>query len=124
MQSLTEMFKPQESVAGFTLGGFLDDLDLDLEDLPALGAGSGPVASETAQPLYRPAAPPTRSQPVSQRPGAFDPHEPLFFPFPFEEDEKPGGLLHGMPESQKKELLERSWTGTSTFKRFKRTQNM
>lgn len=119
MNSLTEMFKPQEAGLGFMLGDLLDEGEFDLEELP-----SEPTA--LTQPSFRPQAQMHAPQPrhAGTRAGAFDPHEQLFFPFPIEEDELPGGVAYGLTETQREALLARSWTGVSEFKRFKRTQNM
>lgn len=121
MNSLTEIFKPQEAGIGFTLGDLLDDGEFDLEELPAEPAAP-------LQPSFRPQAQlgNLQARQATQHGAAahFDPHQQLFFPFPIEEDDLPGGVAHGLSESQRAALLERSWTGVSEFKRFKRTQTM
>jgi hypothetical protein len=119
MHSLTEMFKPQEAGLGFMLGDLLDEGEFDLEELPEEPSAPAPLPSFRPQVHAAPAQ--ARSM---HRAGAYDPHEQLFFPFPIEEDELPGGVAYNLSESQRAALLERSWTGVSEFKRFKRTQNM
>ena len=121
MNSLTEMFKPQEAGLGFMLGDLLDEGEFDLEELAEEPAA--PQQTLSFRPQMQ-SAPVAQIRTAVHRPGAYDPHEPLFFPFPIEEDEQPGGIAYHLTESQRAALLERSWTGVSEFKRFKRTQNM
>ena len=120
MHSLTEIFKPQEAGMGFMLGDLLDEGEFDLEELPEEPPAPAPLPSLWPQVHAAPA----QARSSMHRAGAYDPHEQLFFPFPIEEDELPGGVAYNLSESQRAALLERSWTGVSEFKRFKRTQNM
>jgi len=126
MQSLTDMFKPQESAAGFSLGSLLDDFEL--EDLPEPTAAAPATLSFTRPISQHAAARPLddygNAKGTTGGRAAYDPHETLFFPFPLAEDEQPGGLLYKLPAEEKEALLDRSWTGRSAFKRFKRTQTL
>lgn len=104
--------------AGFTIGGLLDDFEVDeLETLPPISAAPRlayePAQAQWSAPAY---APPPKRQEAST--------STLFFPFPLEEDEAPGGILHDMDPQDRERLLSRSWTGTSNVRRFKRTQTM
>lgn len=141
MQSLTEMFKPQEAAGellspnnvpetctltsaiseGFSLGDLLDDFEVEEleEELPA------PIIRTCEHQNFQ-AVQPAWSAPAYAAAPARAPAATgtLFFPFPLEEDEQPGGLLTTMDEQQRERVLERSWTGTSNVRRFKRTQTM
>lgn len=139
MQSLTEMFKPQEAAgkiypsaiwssqtnadnclirsAGFSIGDLLDDVemdDLEIEvPVPAAQQNTSSNITPWSAPAY--ATAPTRAPATTKT---------LFFPFPLEGDDLPGGLLHGMDGQERERVMDRSWTGTSNVRRFKRTQTM
>lgn len=120
MQRLTDMFKPQEEGAAFMLGDLLEGYEL--EDLP--------IPQTTFQADTFPSIPSATVQyteaqikvPASRQSG--DPHEPLFFLYPMPGDLEPDGLLARLSEEKRNKVLEKSWTGTSSSRRFKRTQTL
>lgn len=106
---------------GFSLGDLLDDFEVDELEVSAPTPVSRAVPSQNFQDA-RPAWSAPAYAAAPSRPAAVT--NTLFFPFPLEEDERPGGLLYGVDAQEREKLLDRSWTGTSNVRRFKRTQNM
>jgi len=111
-------------VAGFSLGAFLDDIELDEPDLdvPSEQPPTFHPTQRTHEQPFKPVAS-SYNQPSSASAG-YDPYETLFFPFPLEGDDLPGGIAYGLSAEEREKLLSRSWTGVSEAKRFKRTQTM
>lgn len=121
------------STVGFSLGTLLEDFDLDQEAI----AEEQPVTMSTdaendvykrtttaARPTYSSDFGGTTYSAPGKTGGPSLADQPLFFPYPMQEDEQPGGSLYNLPAATKEALLSRSWTGLSTFKRFKRTQSL
>jgi hypothetical protein len=113
------------NIAGFSLGDLLDDFEMDeLEtEVPVQHA---PVAAERQPYQYQPAGATRQAAPYqfTQQFHQDSENATLFFPFPLEEDDLPGGILYELDPQAREKLLTRSWTGTSEIRRFKRTQTM